>query len=458
MIKFLVSFLKKDVWKSFRYLLLGVFAGLLSLSAFVVFRSGGEVRGAKSCEEFSLSSEDVFTSFSLNRRWFLLGDELSPDGQMLELSLDLKEEGLTLVRSFDDPRITYTIAETEKSGDFYRESVEGVRYQATIGLGDLHPGTYTVQASLDFRCGELVSRKRAFNVSYPLYLSWTLDWEGYDVKDQYLADIAQLAKSHNNLPLTHFYNPYIFVNPAISKGRSEELTGWVKKRRDQYGEAIGLHLHMFPDMVEEAGVTPRKSPGWGSFLSEGYDVPLSAYTYRETLRLLSWSKEVFTKQGLGSPTIFRAGGWFADEETLKALEDSDFLVDSSGRTKVLFGENGLASPWDLKKTTQPYRPNLFNQNSPAEPNSLLWEFPNNGGDSWSFTVQELIERFYANFGKKPLGRRKLVTYLSHPEWFYKDAPKIERLLNETDKYLYARDKGPVIYVDLEDAYKIWTSK
>ncbi|MDD3661795.1 MAG: hypothetical protein PHG63_01900, partial [Candidatus Dojkabacteria bacterium] len=312
-------------------------------------------------------------------------------------------------------------------------------------------------AHISHDCGEFDTRGYSFNVSYPVYVTWTFDWEGNDVKQQYLNDMDELTRKHRDFPLTHFFNPRIYATDRVSPERAEYLTQWVIDRRDQYGHQIELHIHMFTDMVSAAGVAPHSDPAWGWTTHDGYDVLVSGYSYDDTNKIVDWATAQFIAHGLGTPTMFRAGGWFADEETLLALQDNGFIADSSGRTAFSIGTNNAVSPWNLSITAQPFQPNVYDQNSSAYPTMKIWELPNNGGDSWAFSKDDMYNRYRANYAGGVSDRMTVVTYLSHPDWFYEDKPKMDALLTDIERDLYADDNGPVIFGTLEDVYLTWTS-
>jgi hypothetical protein len=155
-----------------------------------------------------------------------------------------------------------------------------------------------------------------------------------------------------------------------------------------------------------------------------------------------------------SPTIFRAGGWFANEATLKAVQDSGLLADSSGRTSYKFFSQ--PGPWDLSATAQPYYPSTNDQNKAGEPSLSILEIPNNGADSYWFSSEEMQKRFRANYGGGILTEPKEITYLSHPHWFNKsEQNKIKELFNLIDNYKYENDFGPALYVTLDEVYEVW---
>ena len=394
--------------------------------------------------------EQVFAEVTANRKWVLLGDEFTSKQKSLTFSVELSPEF-----SISDVSLSYQINAAGAEGKMLPEG--DARFSAEIFVGNLKPGRHTVKARADSSTGSATSPEVEFIVSYPLYVTWTLDWEGYDIPQNYLGDLTEISQKYG-VPITHFFNPRLYTSPDISGARAEYLTEWVRDRRDQNGDAIGLHLHMFPDMVKAAGVAPRSKPAWGSNLKDGYDILTSAYTQEETAKMLDWSKRIFEENGLGTPTMFRAGGWFADEETLMALQDTGFNLDSSGRTGDQEKTTNIEGHWDLSAATHPYQLNAEDQNLIGSPTTNLWEFPNNGADSWAYTQKELYQRFTANFNGDPLNEKQVVTYLSHPEWFSTDKPKIEALFSAINKYRNSADRGPVIYITLDQAYQIWAGR
>jgi hypothetical protein len=258
-----------------------------------------------------------------------------------------------------------------------------------------------------------------------------------------------------NIPLTQMYNPRNFTSPDITAQRAEFLTNWVKRRRDTKGDEIGLHLHMFPDFVEKTGVRPITDKVWGGGWTPGYDVLTTAYGYEDMIRILTYAKEVFAEKGLGQPRSYRAGAWYANLDTLAALADTGFLVDSSGRTAYTFGTNDVPGFWELSTDTQPYFPSTRDQNSPNPPPRLsILEVPNNGADDYAFSANQMIARFDANYGGTILEKPKQVTYLTHPNWFDPNRQEAMRqVFAHIDQFSNYHDKGPVVYTTLQDVYQ-----
>lgn len=420
----------------------------LILSGYLGVKIWNTQTAAGTVAEAASNPEQIFAQVSVDRHWILLGSEFTFKQKSLPFQVELSPE-------FAGAPLSYAISGTDLQGRMIGDG--NGRYSAEIFVGNLNPGRYAVSAQVESGSETVSSQEVEFNVSYPLYVTWTMDWEGYDVKQEYLDEIDKIADGHGT-PITHFFNPRIYVASEISPQRADYLTSWVIARRERRGDEIGLHLHMFEDMVRAAGVTPRQSPDWGSTLKEGYDTLTSAYTYEETMKLINWSQKIFAERGLGTPISFRAGGWFADGETLRALQDTGFALDSSGRTPDQAITTNIDGLWNLKAATNPYQPNVNDQNSAQAPHLDLWEFPNNGADSWAYSEDQMYARFNTNFTGAPLKEKQAVTFLSHPHWFNRDNPKIEGLYTRVDRFLNSRDGGPVVYITLGQAYQIWAGR
>lgn len=328
--------------------------------------------------------------------------------------------------------------------------------QLSLDIDGLKPGDHDLYLVLIQNGKYYRSNTIQFMLSYPVYVTWTIDWEGYNVLDTVLTKFTDLSTRYG-IPMTQFFNPRIYIDKTVPQYRRDQLTNWVKLRTERYGDEIAMHMHMQFDMVRAAGVEPITSPRWGTG-TDGYDTLTSAYNYEQFNKIVTWALDQFAKNNLPVPAGYRAGGWFANSDTLKVLNDKGFVYDSSGRETYEFGKQKKAGSWKLSGKTQPYKPSTTDQNSelPA-PNLKLWEVPNNGNDSYWFPTEHLIGRFYENYdtpGQKA-SEAKLITYLTHPDWFDVDQPKLEALFTEINKYSYTQDKGPVIYTTISEALKAW---
>lgn len=335
------------------------------------------------------------------------------------------------------------------------ERVDDNNYYSIVDAQQLLPGKYSISAEV--RGTEFISTPKEFFVSYPLYVTWTIDYEGFDVKNQYLDSMVAISEQYG-MPITHLFNPRVYIASEISSERRRLLSDWLIDRYENHNDEIGLHLHMHYDLVRSIGLTPLTEPSWGGRVN-GHDVLTSAYDYDSFSKMLVWSKARFEEYGLPVPKSYRGGGWFMDIDNLKALADNGFNIDTSGREFYIWGPNKQVGHWDLETTTKPYKPSTQNQNSDVPPPQIdIWQFPNNGLDSTNNSDAVLIKRFTDNYDGRPLKEPQTLTYLSHPHWFDTyDAPKMHALLKHISQYTFVTDSGPIVYVTLQDALKGWSN-
>jgi uncharacterized membrane protein len=300
--------------------------------------------------------------------------------------------------------------------------------------------------------------KQTVYVTQPYYIIWSLDWEGLSVTAKHMETLDQIRGSNPNLKITHMLNPRAWNSSQVAKSNGQTQAKFVKERVDQFGDEVALHLHMYKDMLSLAGVTPVEEAGWSN-RTDGYDIPFLRYEYEDSRKIFKWAVAEVKKMGLPAPVSFRAGGWFADLENLRAAKDEGLLIDTSGRTKYTsrsFGSgNTVTGPWDLTATQQPYWVSPSNQNKAVnnKASSLgMFEMPNNGGDSWAFTPQQMIQRFKDIHGGDALSSPKVVVFLSHPEFLNTEGPKIDMVLWYTRYFSGYNDGGPVIYTTLKEYY------
>lgn len=297
---------------------------------------------------------------------------------------------------------------------------------------------------------KLRSNSVKFFLSSPVYVTWTIDWEGVDPTQKYMDMMGKIADEYK-FPMTHFFNPRILINVKIEEYRKKEIIKWVKNRLDKNNEDFALHMHMQHDLVEEAGVKAKlEAPTWDQGFS-GYDVPSTVYDYNDFSKIVKWGKQKLIDAGFPEPIGYRTGGWFADMDNLKAIQDAGFVYDSSSRVSFSIGKNGLSQAWELSPTSQPYYPNKDDQSSSKSPNMTLLEIPNNGTDSYWSTADQLLDNFYLNYAPGTIVESPvIVTYLTHPEWFDIDDPKLRILFETLEDFSYDMDGGPVRFVTIKE--------
>jgi hypothetical protein len=209
------------------------------------------------------------------------------------------------------------------------------------------------------------------------------------------------------------------------------------------------------DLVRAAGLTPKTADAWGLMTKEGYDVPATTYTPEEFRTLLRFSKN--SMRDLGLPVIgFRSGGWFMNGPLLQTLADEGLLYDSSGRERP---PNGAfhAIEWNLADTAVPYYPDFQNINNAAAGAGKLLEIPNNAGNTYELSVNELTRRIAHVYQSGPLLTPKILVYVSHPQFSSQEFAKIPQVLSELKKITSVNNSGPVVFVTMSEIYGLWTS-
>ena len=395
-------------------------------------------------EEMTSGRPTVF----LDKKWHLKGDGYVPTDQYLGVGVSFPEAG-----GMPGAQAGYEIPEENLSGPLSRTSPTS--WQGQVDISTLPTGTFHIVVTVADTAQQYVSDTPAFYVSCPFYHVWSIDWEGeYVERVPYLDNLAALADEHG-MPVSQLFNPRVYVHPGMPESQKAEMTQWLLDRAQTRGDEIGLHLHMYFDFVESAGLTPITTPQWGN-RSDGYDVPFSNYDYEQSLTLLNFAVELFQQRGLGEPSSFRAGAWFADEDNLKALSDLGFLDSSGG---ILKGFGSLPSPWDLSVTSQPYHPCEQNQNtsdcSPGDGNLWLLEMPNNIGPSnGSYDIRPNFDK---NYSGVPLDSVRVGVLLSHATSVTgAERTALEQYFAHTDSFLYAADRGAVIYATLADVRRAFS--
>jgi hypothetical protein len=382
---------------------------------------------------------------SLDKKWHLKGDGYIPADRYLGVGVSFPEAD-----GMPEAQASYEIPEGDLNGPLSRTTPTS--WEGQVDISNLPTGTFHIVVTVADTAQQWISDARVFYVSHAFYHVWSIDWEGeYVQRVPYLDNLAALADEHG-MPVSQLFNPRVYVHPGMPEWQKAEMTQWLLQRAQTKGDEIGLHLHMYFDYVQSAGLTPITSPHWGN-QSDGYDVPFSNYDYEQSLTLLNFAIELFQQRGLGRPSSFRAGGWFADEDNLTALSDLEFLDSSGG---ILRGLGSLPSPWDLSVTSQPYHPCGQNQNtsncSSGDENLQLIEIPNNIGPTNG--SDDLRPNFDSNYSGAPLDSVRVGVLLSHDASVNgAERTALEQYFAHADSFLYVADRGAVIYATLADVRK-----
>lgn len=269
----------------------------------------------------------------------------------------------------------------------------------------------------------------------------------------------RLHASHPELRVTHYVGPYLFTDASVPFGMAEEHVAWLRRVEAAHGDEIGLHIHPYSSLVEEAGLSSTgrapyfTSPRVGR--DPGYSLNLgAAFDEAETRQLLLRSRELFLEHGLPEPTAFRAGGWTADAHTLRALADTGFRSDASAVPVELLGSwitNGEPLyPW-LKRTwegidtgSQPYFPSKQRPNVAGD--LPLLEIPDNGALADYMTTDRMTALFDQLVGQMNAdGKSRVLSIGYHGVSLPNHFPRIDGALRYIDSKLASSGLGPAVY-------------
>ena len=386
---------------------------------------------------------DVRTS----RRWHLAPDGLQQDPALITASFAADPR-------LGSPRVRVAGRETPLS--VTAGGSPGFVATGVVPLAGIAPGEHRADVLVRLADGsDATAGTTTFVVSQPQYVVWTLDFEGDDASDAHMANTSAIADGLG-VSMTVMWNPRVWTTAQVSAARAEAMLAWTKGRAAK-GDEVALHLHMWTDYVRAAGIPPRTTPNWGG-RSDGYDVPMTAYTESETRTLVEYGLRLMADRGLPKPTSFRAGALFADHATLRTVAALGFTADCSAAPAGPFG--ALQLPWTLASDAQPYYPARDDANRAGD--LPLLEAPTNAGNTYGHSATSIAGVVNANLrmiappGQAATARRAL-TVVSHPSTI--DATErgaIEALFRAFEPFRFDRDSGPLRFVTLAQLAKAWS--
>ena len=328
-------------------------------------------------------------------------------------------------------------------------------WSAELPLDGVVPGDQRAEVLVRLQNGQDEAIAfRDFKASAPVYVVWTLDFEGDAASDVALGNTAAIADRFG-IPMTIMWNPRVWTTTEVTSERAAAMLAWTNTRGANADE-VGLHIHAWTDFVRAAGVTPRTAPNWAG-RSDGYDVPLTAFTEAETRKLIDAAVSLMTSHGLPSPRTFRAGGLFANAANLRAIAAAGFTVDTSATPAGPFGS--LQLPWTLAKDAQPYHPSATDANASGD--LALLELPNIAGNTYGFTVTSIQRTIGEDLAMLPPAGQaamapRVLTLVSHPATIdLTERAAIEALFAALNAYRYERDAGPLRFVTASQVAQAW---
>jgi len=388
-------------------------------------------------------------------RYLLAGDDLTPPTASFELRVTPPAGVSEVDLWLDDAEVTPLTA-------------DGADFTVTVDATELSLGEHRLMLAV--RGAKEGFHAVDFVKGHALYVILSTDWDFPDVDNRVLDHHTELHVNHPELHITHLIGPYTFTDAAIPQARRDEIVAFAKGMRDSYGDEIGLHVHPRCTFVETTGIPclTKPSVAYTEGDPSGYTVRLGAYTRAEWNVMFAAADEIWDTVGFGKPTSFRAGAWTLELSTAQALADSGFVVDSSAVNwpyleewmgKDLYSWN--EQQWKtIDDTSQPYYPTEESiLPGGAGKEIALLEVPDNGAmvDYWK--VEEMVAIFDANWSGGALSAPTQVSTGFHPaptEYYSKtEYVRMDEFLTYADQFLASSTAGPVVYINMSDAAKVW---
>lgn len=393
-------------------------------------------------------NDPSFTTRGL-QSWYLIGDGTTPAQDQLT-TIITAPSGSDYVDAYI-PELP-PIRMTKQSDGFAMD----------ISIKDLPAGTYEILFSANGSDDAFAMFTMHRSAAY--YVQVTTDYDFSDPTNSALMYMERLHMDHPELVITHFWAPYTYTDPVVTPARRDQLDTWIKKMRDEQGDEIGLHIHPWCHFVADAGQTciTDQSTVYPNGDDTGYTIKLSAYGHDAMSALLQRADAIFAERGLGKPTTFRAGGWTADINTLKALADNDYVADTSALNWKYIQEewpdtellSWNMTHWNpINDTSQPYYPSSTDPLTPSDSDHLsILEVPDNGVMIDYVSNEEMKGIFDANWDGSPLAAPLSLMMGFHPAQGFTGAEygRVDVFLDTADMHLASRDLGPVVYVLLKD--------
>jgi hypothetical protein len=395
--------------------------------------------------------DDPAFEVTLDRAWTLVPNDLTPGHATLGWTV-APPEGVEAATVWLDG-----------------EQLDGPALSGSIDLSGLAPATHELLFAE--QGAEVGFATRSFVHTHPLYVLISVDWDRADTEDHELDWQDQLHVDHPALRLTHFVGPWTFTEPEMTAARMELLTDWLLANEADHDDEIGLHIHPYCSFVETTSVPCRHQPSFAYAEGDptGYTVVSAAYTEAEYTELALAADAIFADHGLPKPTSYRAGGWTADEGTLRALAAAGHVADTSAVHWRLLEEwedewDNLLWDWTrthwegIDERSQPYYPSEDAADAPGSPSIPILEVPDNAALADYAEADEVIEVLEANWDGGVLEAPKVLSYGYHnstagPMWSYRD--RVEGVLEHVDQSLAEDDAGPLIYATLSEMPSVW---
>ena len=303
----------------------------------------------------------------------------------------------------------------------FRIHADGVSGHAFVQ--DAH-GTVTVSVSSN-RTGhlaallEIPSNDPALPLAYALLMARvsgrvvvviSVDWEGLNLLPANLDAMEQFRLQFPAVPLTHFVSAGYFTRSRV--GDWPVLRSEMRRAMLPIDE-IGVHVHCWHALLENAGVAPSGNDDWGPGADPYFNIwgdgghanPITDYTAGEVRTIVEHSRQALqVAGGFNVSRSYRSGGWVMNAAVQAGVYAAGFRVDSSAVPPAIVAGQGLAdvvlaAAWGAVATdTQPYY-------LPFAGGGRLKEVPDNGALADYIDVagtQNLMDWALQQQGDEPL--------------------------------------------------------
>lgn len=223
----------------------------------------------------------------------------------------------------------------------------------------------------------------------------TVDWEGRSLDEENIEAMQNFRKKFSYIPILQLLNPAYFVRGHQYPKR---LTQTIKSTFLPE-DTQGLHIHAWKSLTDYCGIQYEYKPSVADVDEHckagdcGYTVSLEyAYSQQALTELVACSNNVLIENGFNRAVHFRAGAWQLGPKLIKALEDNDFVWDSSKIDADL-----LKTRWHeqsgMVQMLRELHPTATPLDQPYALSKTLMEYPNNAALADYTNDKEIVGLF-----------------------------------------------------------------
>ena len=246
---------------------------------------------------------------------------------------------------------------------------------------------------------------------------------------------------------------FLSTNCFSAKGKEYDKIMRQLKLLIKEGHEIGLHLHPDSDLALQMSLNDRFRYTSARF-----------YDYIKINQFIKTSKNIIQKKLGITATSFRWGNWALNTDTVKALQDSKFKIDSSATPGIRGHLNDeMAYDWSKISEHYPWILSKSDYQSTKHQNSKVLEIPISTFNFFGLTLradpanlillQAAFDYYYKNAdrSKKPF----VFVIISHSiEGIYDDGSKTKVLDVMEEFILHAKKSKNARFMNLREAAKL----